>query len=152
MKIKCSFLVLLISLIIASCSNLKDISGIYISNFAVNGYHVRQIKLNPDSTLEFRYSGHLVYDTATANFTRTGNRLELTYFPIAVDTSKWTELRKQGITLMEQEYNRLGKSAPHGLVKKNNKLFLVSEDGQIIKYKSNYKGKNKKYFLQKVSG
>lgn len=144
-------LIIIISLfILTSCRGSKDIFGTYISNFAVNGYHIRQIKLKSDSTLEYRYWGHMIFDTATAHFTRNYNTLILNYYPIKVDTSDWPVLHKQGFTLMEQEYARLGKSAPYALIIKNRKLFLIDSDKKIVKSKIDVKGRSKSYFLKKA--
>ena len=92
----------------------------------------------------------MVWDTATAHFSLSDDNLILNYYPTAVDTSLWSELRKQGITLMEHEHSKLGKSAPFGLTLHNRKLFLIEGDGQLVKTKMNSKGKSKRYFLSKI--
>lgn len=136
---------------LTSCNQPKHIVGPYRSNFAVNGYHSRQVKIKPDSTLEYRYSGHLIFDTAVAHYSLVGKRLTLNYYPITIDTSDWPELRKQGsITIVEILYKEMGKSAPYGLLLQNNKLFLVDKNDNILKKKSNSKGKDKRYFLRKI--
>jgi hypothetical protein len=143
-------IILLLGLITTSCGVSKEIFGTYSSNFAVNGYHFQQIKLKSDSTLEFKYWGHMIYDTATARFSVNDKTLHLCYYPVQIDTSSWPELRKQGISLMEQQYAGLGKSAPFGLLIRGKKLFLIGNDLGIVKVRPNYKGREKKYFLKKL--
>jgi hypothetical protein len=138
-------------LILSSCNSPKVIAGTYTSNFAVRGFFMTQIKLHSDSTLEYRYWGDMAFDTATANYRLVKNRLYLKYYPIKVDTSNWTRLRQQGITIMENELNRYGKSAPFQLLVRDNKLFLVDSNGTVIKRKADRKEKRKKYFLIKTS-
>lgn len=147
---KHSIAVLLLITALLSCRAKRDLFGTYQSNFAVNGYFIQQVKLNPDSTLEFRYWGDLVFDTATAHFRLTGNRLSLIYYPIKIDTSSYSELRKQGITLMDQSQAKLGQAAPFGLQLKNGNLFLTEDNFVVVKRKPNSKGKFKKYFLIRV--
>jgi len=137
-------------LIATSCGTSKNIFGTYQSNFAINGYHFQQITLKSDSTLEYKYWGHMIFDTAVARFNLIDKKLILQYYPLQVDTSDWLQLRKLGVTLMEQEYARLGKSAPLRLTLGSNKLFLIETSSGIVRTKSNKNGKQKKYFLKKV--
>ena len=57
-------LLITISVIVNSCSVNKNISGTYRSNFADLGLFVTVLKLNPDSTVGYRHSGDLIFDTA----------------------------------------------------------------------------------------
>ncbi len=52
------------SVIVNSCSVNKYISGSYRSNFADLGFFVTFLKLNQDSTVGYRHSGDLIFDTA----------------------------------------------------------------------------------------
>lgn len=99
--------------------------------------------------MEYRYWGDLTFDTANANYTLTGNKIFLTYYPIKIDTTDWPELRKHGVTMMEQELNKYGKTAPSGLLIRGDKLFLYDKNGLIVKKKSDSKNKRRKYFLIK---
>ena len=108
-----------------------------------------QITLKKDSTLEYRRWGDLVFDTATAQYKLTGNKILLTYYPIEVDTTEWMELRKQGITIMENELERNSFSAPKKLLLRKDKLFLFDNEGNFIKRKRNSQNKKQKFYLKK---
>lgn len=137
-------------LVATSCGSSKPIFGTYQSNFTVNGFHFQQIILKADSTLEYKYWGHMIWDTAVARYNLVGNQLILQYYPVYVDTSGWQRLRKMGVTLMEEEYARMGKSAPAGLILQRDKLVLFDTSLGIIKKKPNRNGRRKKYFLIKI--
>lgn len=144
------FIIGIVYALTISCHQPKSIFGAYLSNFPVNGYHSRLVRLKPDSVLEYRYSGHMIFDTAVARFSLIGNRLSVQYFPISIDTSAWPELRKLGVTGMENENENMGKSAPIGWILRGKKLFLIGENMKVVRNKNNEKGRSRRYFLKRI--
>lgn len=77
-----SLLFLLWTPLLFSCVTQRDISGTYKSNIASLGFFSTRIKFSPDSTLEYRHSGDLIYDTAVGRYYTRGRKIYVKFEPI----------------------------------------------------------------------
>jgi hypothetical protein len=64
---------------LVSCSPSKNISGLYRSNFAILGNVTEAIRLKPDNTLEFTFSGDINYDSTAGQYQVYYKKLYITF-------------------------------------------------------------------------
>ncbi|MGH2648092.1 MAG: hypothetical protein ACRDE8_11015, partial [Ginsengibacter sp.] len=66
-------------------NTVKNVSGVYKSNFGVGGFFGTTATLYPDSSFTFRMSGDLAYDTAAGHFQISKDFVILIYRSLAID-------------------------------------------------------------------
>ncbi len=106
--------------------------------------------------MEYRFSGHMIFDTAIGRYTLEGNKIIPHYYPIPIDTSSWAQLRKIGLgstiqfEIWDYERKKYGSSAPKLMLVKNSKIFLCDSLGNRIKYEVDRNGRKRRYYLKKL--
>jgi len=147
MKVISSTLLQLVLLGLFSCSSTLNIPGTYRSNFADLGFFMTNIKLKSDSSFEYRFSGDMIFDTATGRYHIKHRRLIFTYDPRPIDTSRLANLRRMGFKLDSTlNHPKSDAGLPHIFYIRDSKLFSSIEDGKIVKRAMTY-NKTKKYLF-----
>lgn len=146
MRLNYSIILLSLSLGLISCSSTKNINGTYRSNFADLGMFITKVVLKNNSSFEYRFSGDLIFDTATGRFTIEHRKLILIYGPRPIDTSGLSTMRSLGLKLDSPLILKSEASLPHVFFIRKNKLFNSYQDEHIIKRATKY-NKTKKYLL-----
>ena len=129
-----------------SCSSRLKISGIYGSNFAVNGFLGTRINLNKDSTFGFRMRGDMMFDTSNGHYEMNGRYIFLVHQPFQPDTSEYEKYGKDAVLLSYAlSTNKHLKSAEKYMIG-HRKLFVCDSNGHVVKKQFGY-SKRKQYLL-----
>ena len=128
-----SILGICISYFLPSCASTKNIAGKYRSNFAVHGFFVTRINLNPDSTFGYKMSGDLMFDTSNGHYRLDDNFLILTHQPFEPDTSDFEKHGKEAVLLSFALSTNQHLKDPGKYLVGNNKLFVCDSNGIIVK-------------------
>ena len=146
MKRNIFYILIVNTIVLVSCISTKNFVGTYRSNFAELGFFITRLKLNSDSTFEYKFRGDMIYDTASGHYRVYHRKLILTYYPRPLDTT--------GLAFMDSVANKIGielsasfdDKRPHIYYLGNKKLFESIKDGIIVKKAFGY-SKTKKYLL-----
>ena len=129
-----------------SCNGTKDISGRYRSNFAVHGFFVTRINLNPDSTFGYRMSGDLIFDTSSGHYKLTKDHLTLHHEPFQPDTSDYAKYGKGALIISHALSANNHLNSPGKYIVGRKKLFVCDSTGSIIKKQFGY-SKHRQYLV-----
>lgn len=150
-----------------SCNTIHDVSGIYATKFADLGFFSTTIKLNKDSTFQYRWVGDLLSDNGIGTYSVEKRKITLKFIPSKHDTISYYEEIEDSIPSFQRigdkyyfKEKKLIKKTIHVLEIKNrdnrktlqcyfrnNKLLGLSKYGKVINMKSFVYSRRKKYFL-----
>lgn len=126
----------------------KPVAGCYSSNFAVIGWFVMHLKLNPDKTFEYHFYGDLFNDKTSGTYEVKDRFVFLTFKEdpereIVLKDSLGNE-KKTMIRLKPPGYA----ARPAKLKYSKKRLFIYDNDGIRKQYKNNRFDHKRKYFLK----
>src|ERR1035438_6803906 len=80
-------LIALFLLGLISCSSPKTLSGYYRSNFAELGFFQTRIRFKTTDSLQYIFSGDMIYDSTVGHYNIFKNKLYITFKKVDIDTS-----------------------------------------------------------------
>lgn len=80
-------IVTIISFGIISCGSTKSIVGKYGTNFAEGGFFGTKVTLKEDSTLEYIFSGNMIYHHVTGHYRVSGHKVYMKFGKEIIDTN-----------------------------------------------------------------
>ena len=142
--------------IFSSCGTSKQLNGRYVSNFPKLGFFATIIKFEADS-FHYNFYGDLLADEATGTFKLKRNRIYLSYNPtvVIIDSFRSSYMKEYNLPVSSLYPIKLPR--PIGFKKRNDKLIVVNQFGEIIRREKkqvkrnngSYVSRSKRYFLIK---
>jgi hypothetical protein len=146
-----TFAIIIFSLL-TSCNSTKDISGIYRSNFAIQGFFVTEITLKQDGSFDYHFQGDAINQRAKGYYEIKERKLYLTYILPTPDTSQYAYFRTIEWSI-EEDMKRWSASFPTLFYIKHNKLFDSDKSGKIVKRErpvSIFHKSTERYYLERI--
>lgn len=161
MKIKFSFLILILLCFIFVSSQNKNVVGYYSSIFPIQGSFIENISLYNNGTFKYKSEGHMFSDEASGTYKKNKKKVFLEYtlepidtMPYTIDTMPYT-IDSLGRKYYSRRISDIARSQinfdirPKILHISNNKLFITRANGENHKKKYFNIILKKKYYFKK---